>query len=351
VFYVLNQTTGQIVADSVSSSGFSNIGSYNLTGPIAIAIAPNKSYLYVSTLANGIFVYDIGSNGALTLGYNNAAVAPAVDAAVVVDTTNGWLIDAWINGSGYVQLDATPLNSSGTPTGGTVASVTFQINNAAVKQMALSSDGANVFVALGAAGTLIVPFSSTSPFPTGVKGTTISVLHNGGSDLSVAVDPSNRLFYVGEVLGNSAGTAGGLRFFDYSSLTEETASGSPLASGPAGSTAPNAILPLANYVYVANGEGASSFGNIAWFPVSTSGTTVSLSTGSSITSDVGIQPMGLAEDSTGTYILAVSAGDGGSSGGDPDLGSFTMSSGTLTFFKSGNTGTDPVGAVAVAALP
>jgi hypothetical protein len=349
-FYVLNQSTGQIVADSISSSGFSNIGSYSQTGLVGEAVAPNKNFLYVSTLADGIFVYSISSSGALTLENNGQYVSPAIDAAVAVDTTSGWLIDAWLNGNGQIQLDATPLNSSGVPTGGTVPTAAFSISNAVVKQIAISSDD-DIFVALGAGGTLIVPFNSSSPFPSGLNAHTIALLHSGGSDLSVAVDPSNRLFYVGEALGNAAGDGGGLRFFDYSTLAEETSSGSPLASGPSGSTGPNAILALAGYVYVANGTGSSSAGNIAWFPVSTSGSTVTLATGSSITSDVGIQPSGLAEDSTGTYLLAVAAGDGGSLGGDPDLASFTMSSGALTFFKSGNTGTDPVGAVAVAAVP
>ena len=346
IFYVLNEGTGQIVADSISSSGITNIGSSNITGPTAIAIAPNKNYLYVSTLA-GIYVYNIGSNGALTLGNNNQVISYDLASAIVVDTGNAWLIDAFTNG-GQVVLDAIPLNSTGTYTSGAnVPSAAFTIANATVKQMALSSDDANVFVALGAGGTLVVPFDSSNPFPKGVTGHTIAVLHNQGSDLSVAVDPSTspRLFYVGEVNGNSAGNSGGLRYFNYSTLAE--VSGSPLASG---GLAPNAILPLADYVYVANGQGQSAAGDIAWFPVTASGTSYSLSAGSSTPS--GIQPMGLAEDSTGTYVLAVSAGYGTSVGGNPDVQAFTIgTSGALTSFKSATTGTDPVGAAAIAALP
>jgi 6-phosphogluconolactonase (cycloisomerase 2 family) len=349
VFYVLNQTTGQVVAYDISSGTLTTVGTYSVTGPTALAVSPNADYLYVSTL-NGIYAYSIGSGGALTLENNGQVISDDIASAIAVDTTSGWLVDAYTNAGGQVVLDAIPLNSSGTYTSGsTVATATFTIASGtpSVKQMVLSSDDDHVFVALGTGGTLIVPFSSSSPLPSGVTANTISVLH-GGSDLSVAVDPSNRLFYIGETLDNSTTDSGGLRYFDLSTLTE--VSGSPL---PSGGIAPNAILPLADgdYVYVANGLGASATGSVAWFPVSTSGSTVSLSSGSSLSSGIGIQPIGLAEDSTDTYVLMVSEGDGGTAGGDPDLEAFTMSSGALTSYKSSDTGTDPVGAIAIVALP
>ena len=346
VFYVLDQTADQIVAYNITSGTLTKIGSYQITGATAIAIAPSGNYMYVSTI-NGIYVYSIGSGGVLTLGNNNQVISYDIASALVVDTTNSWLIDAFTNADGQVVLDATPLNSNGTYTSGTtVATAAFSITGATVKQMALSSDDAHIFVALGAGGTIVVPFSSSSPLPAGVTASTISVLHNEGSDLSVAVDPSNRLFYIGEANGDSAGTSGGLRYFNYSTLAE--VSGSPLASS---GLAPNSILPLANgdYVYVANGQGETSSGNVAWFTVSTSGTTYSLASGSTIAS--GIQPVGLAEDSEGNFVLAVSEGDDTSSGGDPDLDAYTLSSGALTSAIQSSTGTDPVGAIAIAALP
>jgi hypothetical protein len=353
VFYVLNQESagqspGQIVAYSISSSGISNIASYNVTGgPTAIAIAPNGSYLYVSTLTSGVFVYSIGSNGALTLGNNSEAITDDIASAIAVDTTSGWLIEALATASNQVQLKAVPLNSSGTYTTGTTVPETpaFTINSGmpTVKQIAISSDDANIFEALGAGGTIVVPFDSSDPFPSNMSATVplIPVLH-GGADLSVAVDPSNRLFYIGETADfSTTNDSGGIRFFNYSSLTSTLteASGSPIASA---GDAPNTILPLASYVYVGNGIGTST-GNIAWFSFASSGTTYSLSTGSDI--GAGIAPSGLAEDNTGTYLLAVS------SGGDYDLETYTMSSGALTSFKSTATGTDPVGAVAIGALP
>jgi 6-phosphogluconolactonase len=355
VFYVLDQTAGQIVAYSISSGALSTIGTYTLAGPTAIAVAPNGKFLYASTLVNGIFVYDIASGGGLTLANDGQALSSDPASAIAVDTTNSWLVDAFENSTGQVQMDAIPLNSSGAyTTGADVPTVSFTITDAAVKQMVLSPDGTNLFVALGAGGTIVVPFTTGSSSPLGATATTIPPAKTSQQALSVAVDPTYRLFYIGETNANSTGTSGGLLVFNYSSLgtgipraTPSQITGSPIASG---GLSPNAILPVASgeYVYVANGAGNTGAGNVAWFPITASGTTYSIASGSSIAS--GIQPMGLAEDSDDNFVLAVSSG-GSTSSGDPDLDAYTMSSGALTSALTSTTGTDPVGAIAVAALP
>jgi hypothetical protein len=356
VFYVLDQTTKQIAAYDISSGTLDNVsgGPYTLSAaPTSIAIASNGAFLYVGTV-NGIYLYTIETGGALTLANNGNPIATDIPAAMVV--SGSWLIDAFTTASNSPQLDAISINSSsgiyagpgGTPPGQVFGNIT----NAAVKQMVLSADGANLFIALGTGGTIVVPFSSGNANPLGATATTIPLANTGGSALSVAVDPSStpRLFYIGETLADSAGTSGGLRVFNYSSLGSATltqATGSPIASG---GLAPNAILPLANgdYVYVANGTGTTSAGNIAWFPITATGTAYTVATGSSIAS--GVQPISLAEDSDGNFVLAVATG-GTTTSGDPDLEAYTISSGALTSAVQAKTGTDPVGAVAVAALP
>ena len=196
--------------------------------------------------------------------------------------SGSWLIDAFTTAGNSPQLDAIAINSSNGlyagPGGAPPSQVFSNITNAAVRQMVLSPDDANLFVALGTGGTIVVPFSSGNANPLGATASTIKPANTGGSALSVAVDPSStpRLFYIGETLANSAGTSGGLRVFNYSSLGSATltqATGSPIASG---GLAPNAILPLAtgDYVYVANGTGTTSAGNIAWFPITASGNDV-----------------------------------------------------------------------------
>jgi hypothetical protein len=114
--------------------------------------------------------------------------------------------------------------------------------------------------------------------------------------------------------------------------------------------APNAILPVASgqYVYVADGTGLTANGNVSWFPISAAGTTYSIASGGNIVS--GIQPNGLAEDIDHNFVLAVSTG-GSTTSGNPDLEAYTLGTGTLTSAITSNTGTDPVGAFAVAALP
>jgi hypothetical protein len=98
-------------------------------------------------------------------------------------------------------------------------------------------------------------------------------------------------------------------------------------------------------VYFANRSvSGSSTGNIAGFSFTTSGTTYSL-TALSGTAAAGTTPVGLAEDSSGNYLLVVD------SGGNPDLEAYTMSAGVLTSVLTSATGTDPVAASAIAAAP
>ena len=355
VFYVLNQTTKQIAAYAISSGTLDNVTGSPFTlsaAPTSIAVAPGGQFLYVGTV-DGIYLYTIGSGGALTVGNNGATISGDIPNAMVV--SGSWLVDAFTNGNGSVQLDAIQVNSStGVYAGpdGAPPTQTFNIANASVLQMVLSPDRANLFVVLDAGGTIVVPFASSNSNPLGSTTMTIPVANSGGHALSVAVDPTTtpRLFYIGETLANAGANSGGLRVFNYSSLGSgivTQATGSPIASG---GLAPNAILPIAGgeYVYVANGTGTTSAGNVAWFPITASGTTYTVAAGSTIAS--GIQPIGLAEDSDDNFVLAVATG-GSTSSGDPDLEAYTMSSGALTAAITAKTGTDPVGAVAIAALP
>jgi len=354
VFYVLNQTTKQIAVYSISSGTLEQVSGspYNLSSaPYCIAVAPGGGFLYVGTVS-GIYLYSIGSGGALTIGNGGSTISS--DIARAMQVSGSWLIDAFIPATGTVQLDAIPINAStGAYAGsGTPPYQAFNVTSASVEQMALSPDGANLFVALQAGGTIVVPFTTGNSNPLGSTALVIPVANSSGAALSVAVDPTNRLFYIGETQAVSA--SGGLRIFNYSSLGTGTPrsnptqiTGSPIASG---GLSPNAILPIASgqYVYVANGQGLTGSGNIAWFPISASGTTYTIAAGSNITA--GVVPMSLAEDSDDNFVLAVSNG-GSTSSGDPDLEAFTISSGALTAAIKSTTGTDPVGAVAVAALP
>jgi DNA-binding beta-propeller fold protein YncE len=163
-----------------------------------------------------------------------------------------------------------------------------------------------------------------------------------GGDNAVAVDPTNRLFYVGESDALSGTQPGGLRVFTLASsgLTELVSAGSPYAIG---GTGPSAILPTADgkYVFVANqAVSGSSTGNIAGFAVSAT----SLATIGSVAAGPTGQ-ISLAEDSTGSYVLAVDFA------GNPGLDVYTMNSGTLTSSLTATTGAGAGGAIAIAATP
>lgn len=351
-FYVLNSATRQVAGYTISSGSLKAVSNspYTLTAaPVAIAIAPSPgSFLFVSTAAPGIYLYSVGSGGALTLGNNSAPISQDPAAAMQVDARSQWLVDAFLTSTG-VQLDAIPLTATGTYNGAKVQSISFSIAATAVHQLVISPDNANVFVTLGTSGTLVVPFNSSAPFQAGTQGRIVPLA--GVAALSVAVDPgtSPRLFYIGETSVSATGGAGALRAFLYSSLNSSTltpATGSPIASG---GLAPNSILALASgsYVYVGNGQGTTSSGNIAGFSITSTGTTAApaYTVAAVGTIATGVQPSGLAQDSAGNFVLAVS------SGGSPDLEAYTMSAGTLTSALSATTGTDPVQAVAIAAAP
>lgn len=343
-FYVINQETMQLVAYDINSGSLNKINAYTLSAaPYAIAIAPGGSFLYVSTIA-GIYIYTIGSNGTLTIGNNGGVISSDPASAIAVDTSGSWLVDA-VQGTSGVQVDAIPITSTGAYTGGTVGSQQYSLSNATVYQLAISSDDQNVLIASGQGGTLVIPFTSGNANPLGSTARVIAVAATGGSAQSVAVDPSLRLFYVGETLA-SGGTTGGLRVFNYSSLsgTLTQASGSPIASG---GLSPRAILPIASgdYVYVANGKGAGSSGNVTGFSI-TGSSSYTVAQSSSVSA--GIEPYGLAEDSTSNFVLAVSEG------GSPDLDAYifdTTTAGQLDSTITSTTGTDPTEAVAVAAAP
>src|SRR5277367_2318136 len=94
--YVGNNNTANIAGFSIASSGINTLANspYSLgVSPSALAITPANSFLYVSSLAGGIFAYSIGTGGALTIANNgNAVVSGISPTALRVDSTGQWLI-------------------------------------------------------------------------------------------------------------------------------------------------------------------------------------------------------------------------------------------------------------------
>ena len=364
VFYVLNEETSQVAVMqfAAKSSGPTAVtGSPYTLGalPYSMAIAPSGNFLYVSTVS-GIYVYSIGSTGALTIANGGAVISTDAAYAMKVDPTGTWLVEV-VSGQGTVN--AIPISASSGLLDVTRLEYQATLPALTITQLAVSPANSTiplVFVAMGSGGTAVVPFTASnsgkSPFG---NPTTINVINSAGAANAIAVDPSNRLFYVGETVAFTNQTqSGGLRAFTIATnsttgvlvLTEIT--GSPFATA---GTGPSAILPVTtsagtSLVYVANkAVSGSSDGNITGFTLSTSGTTTitySLTTVSTVAA--GSSPVSLDEDNTGTYILATN------SGGSPDLSTFTFDStttGKLDASATSSTGTDPVQAVKVVAHP
>jgi 6-phosphogluconolactonase len=349
VFYVLNQKTAQIVGYTIASGAKTLTAVPNspytlgTTIPYSLAISPNGGFLYVGTVV-GIFVYSVGSDGSLTILNGGQVISSDFAFTMQLDPSGSWLIDAV---SGIGAVNAIPLD----PTTGLVLSGATEqsviVPSTAVRRVTITQAGAPnpyVFVAMGAGGTAVIPFtatSSTNPFGT------VSVINpintTTGGSIAVAVDLSRQLLYVGETVAVSGSNPGGLRVFAIgANSTMSEISGSPYPSGGVG---PGAILPTSNYVYVANSSvTGSSTGNIQGFAVTTTGTVYSLTSVSTIAA--GLTTIAMAEENTGTYLLAVNEGGG------PDLNVFTFdatTAGKLDSYTTASTGSDPVQPVAVVA--
>lgn len=349
--YVLNAQTSQIAGYSVGSTGtLTALPGSPITLPApalpnpGMTISPNNLFLYVGTV-NGIYLYNIASNGSLSLGNSSGPISNDQAVSLQVDSTNSWLVNV-SSAAPYIYAIAI------SPTTGTITANKeqfAQLPAATVRQVAISPDNTFVFVAMGTGGTAVIPFNAANTNPIGTQ-SIIPVVNTGGSALSVAVDPlgqpgqtTPRVFYIGETAAVSGANSGGLRVFNWSTFKE--ISGSPMGSS---GLAPYAILPKStgDYVYVVNRQtSAGQTGVIAGFSIATNNSTYSL-TALGATFNSGTNPQEAVEDSTGAYVFAVNLN------GNPDLSGYTFSTanpGYLVSAISSATGTAPTLASAIAA--
>jgi 6-phosphogluconolactonase (cycloisomerase 2 family) len=303
-------------------SGTSTTGLVNAT---AMAISSDGNYLFVASNA-GITPFTISSTGALTKG----TVFDASDSSIgslAVDPAGRWLLAASIDG----YLYAYPL-TSGTYTSGTIYSQSLSLGSGALYQtgIAISPSGYSnddlVAVAMGSTGTGLFTFtSSAAANPLSGEGSILTPI-TSGSATAVAIDPQNRLLYVGET--DTTSTTGSLRVYTISS----TGVTQLKVYNPTG-TGPHAILPTkdGNYVYAASWDSDE----ITGYSVTTSALTALSSTIAT-----GTEPDGLVEDSTDGFVLGISYY------GSPAFDAYTLSSGTLTLSTSNSTVSSPVAIVA-----
>lgn len=353
-YYVLNQRTPQIAAFSIPAGAKAPVtisGSPYSLGtalPTCLAVSP-KGFLYVGTTF-GIYAYKIQKGGALTILNNGEAISADIATSIGVDPSGHWLLDA-INGgvvSESAVLNALPLDSmSGLPPSGSTE-VTALLPSTEARQLTVSPLGSRdpyVFVAMGSEGVAAISFAALKSNPFDGVPKLISPKNTGGVDTSVAVDLTHPVLYVGETELISNSNSGGLRVFTIgaNSSIDEVAN-SPYATG---GVEPSFILPTSNYVYVANKTvSGRDNGNISAFAITITGTAFSLTPIVNGSIGAGFSTVGLSEDRTATYVLAVN------SGGSPDLNAYTIDSkGALAAYGKASTGSDPTKAEAIVAAP
>jgi 6-phosphogluconolactonase len=335
----------QVVGYSIASGTLTPFTSpAALTGQAyAMAIDPNGHYLFVSS-SGGIFLYSIGSGGALTLQNSSLAVVPDFGAYAiqVVSTLSGtWLLDASNASVTQSNLYAIPLNPSTFVPTSSLSSSPFETlaagGSVSLGGMAVSANNSLVSVAEGSAGTQTFTFTAGNASPFGSVVYTTSPKDSAA--ISVAYSPQSSYLYIGETAVFTCSTnSGGLRILP---ITSGIPGSEPSASPyPSGGTSPHAILAANGYVYVANWQGASA-GNVTGFLLVTSGPALTVQ---SNTVASGTEPYSMVKDSTGNFVLAVS------SLGSPTFDAYTFDTTTTgqldTAITTSSTGTGPVSIVA-----
>jgi 6-phosphogluconolactonase (cycloisomerase 2 family) len=327
--YVGNNNTATVSGFSISSSGITGLSDspYKLgVSPSALTITPTNSFVYVASLAGGIYAYSVGSNGALTVANNGSAVVSGVSPnAIKVDPSGKWLLAVDSTPTAYVFA----INSDGTVTSqGSVPLLAGSSPN----HLVFTSSNSFVYVSLGTGGIAILSFNATS-----------GVLTNNNQVLP----PKQSVDAIQGLAVNSAGTylyaaetgINGLRVLAITATTGalKEITGSPYTTG----TGPAGVIldSTGSYLYVTN----RASNTVSAFLASSSGALTAIS-GSPFAT--GTNPIDLAEDNTHTYIAVVCAG------GSPDMQVFkidTTTPGALDTFKSTATDTDPANALAIVA--
>jgi len=194
----------------------------------------------------------------------------------------------------------------------------------------VSPNGNFVFAALGTAGDLVFPFTTS----TGVLSSPGRLtLPANVSDNALAVSPSGNTLYIAR-----SGTNGGLAAYSVSSTgVLQAISNSPFTAGSQPFSV--AVTSDGTGVYVANQLDST----ISGYTIASSGSATATS-GSPYTNVS--QPSALAIDRTGKYLLSIS------NAGSPDLTLYsfdTTTTGKLNLVGSTSTGTDPTGPIGIAA--
>lgn len=329
--YVANQASQTIALFPIPKEPFTSLSGQLTslgTPPNALTSTPGGKFLYVATTLGPVFVYSIGTSGALTLGNNGNQVATTLNPIwMAVDPSGQWLFLISSSISALVEYQIDPSTGVLTQVGQGIA-----LDAGQPTQVYVTPDGKNVYVGLGTGGLDGFAFNAS----TGALSNQKHYAPRGGtgsSDNAIRADNNSAFLFVGE-------TGSGIRVFTIganAALTE--VSGSPFST----QLGPRSIVvdPTNKYVYVAN----STANVITGYSMGTGGALTQLSS-SPFTS--GTTPVALSLDPTGTYLFAIN------NGGNPDLQVFSFDAttpGKLDLVTTASTGSDPTSVVSLTIAP
>ena len=298
--YVSNPTgsSTSLAAYDISKGAFTAIGSPLKLGyvPVALSVTPSDAFLYVASIPGaaspGVYVYSIGSGGALSAGNGGAPVAADEIASMDISPDGKFLFTVNVTGLSMTEYQ---INSNGSLTittsvqlpglGCALTQATPASQSCSVK---VSPSGQFVVVALGTAGDVIFSYNSTSGV-TGIAGQIPSgaTASNPTGDFSVALDKNN-FAYIARTSTLAV----------YSIAANGAAAQRSTSSYGAGAVPRSVTLGgSGNYVYTAN-EGSST---ISEFGIGTKGDLTQLN-GSPVAAPTNVSALGV--DKTGAYLVA-----------------------------------------------
>ena len=333
--YVVNQSTDTLSAFSVGSSTLTAISGspYGLLSglsPSSVEVSRANTFVYVGG-AGAIECFSVSASGALTLVASQAATAAARFVSLATSPDGKWLIalDS-LSQSLYVfgintSTGALTLNAQ------VAYSIAAGVGTVVPNTVRVAPDGAYLIASLGTGGDVVFTFNTATGAPSFSGALAVP---SGDSDNSVAIDANSSYVYLARG-GTNTGTSGVASF--------RLGSGGTLTAVQTLETSGNTPFSLVldstgAYAYTAN----RGDGTVSGFTVQ-SGTLTPLS-GSPYAA--GTLATALARDNSGKYLVAASFGGGS----DLTMYSFdTSTAGKLDMVATAASGTDPAGAIALAA--
>ena len=328
--YVANSSAGntylsefEIASGTLNSVGTIDVGYI----PVALAVAPSNSFLYVATTPGftspGIYLYTIGSTGALTAANGGNALATDTVAAMAISPDGNWLYT--VNSDGLTMAEYAVNTTTGglTLSGevtlpGTTCSLTTATPVSQSCSVTVAPSGAYVVASLGPSGDWVYPYSSSAGI-TQIGEQTISSgysISNPVGNFSTALD-TNNYAYIAQTSSVST------YLVQTGGITPENTL--QFAAG----TVPRSLTLSKNYNYLYTADEGT--GAISGYGISGNAALTEIS-GSPFTAPPNVSAIGI--DNTGSYLVAV----GYSASAGVELYSMG-SSGALTKVSAAGSGT------------